>query len=260
MRRMAPNHSPSRGKTYLYIYRNDVLNRVYVGIGSSPARAWQPHNPAVDTLRAHSDTEVFITDAPFPDRPSAEMAESAAICAAAAAGTEVLSDRDDLSALTNIAKVSSSKHLRVAVYRRDGVVRFDDLERTALVTLSFDAIGRGSTRRPVLHGGRSAQVFHKRATRFWGLSAADQRRRRKQLPDGTLPRDVERLIAVQKSTHTILGAWTLDDRQWRQTSGGWVFITRDELPELRGQQLDWCGAQPGNLLTWSPDIRAEIKA
>lgn len=244
---------------YLYIYRNDVLNSVYVGIGSSPARAWQSHNPEAEALLNHPETEVFITDEPFADPLSAEMAESAAICAAAATGTRVLSDRSDVGALTNIAKVGSSKYLRVALFRRDGVVRYDDLERTALVILTFDAIGEGDSRRPALHGGRAAEVFHKRATEVWGLGEANKRRLRKTLQDGSLPRDVDRLIAVQKATGTILGAWTLDDLQWQQvSSNGWKFVTKDALPELRGQQLDWCGAQPGNLLTWSPDIRSEI--
>jgi hypothetical protein len=182
-----------------------------------------------------------------------------AICAAAAAGVDVLSDSDDRSALTNIAKVSSSKHLSPAVFRRDGAIRYDDLDRTALVILSLDEIGEGTSYRPTLHSGRDEGVFHMRATRWWPLKSADTRRHRKRAPDGSLPRDVERLIAVQKGVGTILGAWRLADEQWRQDDEGWVFLTNGAITDLRGQQFEWCGVYQGTKLTWSSDIRAEIR-
>lgn len=247
-------------ETFLYLYRNDELRQVYVGIGTSPGRIWGGHNPAATALLEHNSTTVFITGEPFPDRKSAERAESAAICAAAAAGVEVLSDRDDLESLTNIAKVGSSTHLRRAVFRQEGTVRYDELERAAIVTLhpnSIDDVGDGA-RRPALHGGRSEEVFHYRATRWWGLGQADKRRSRKKSVDGELPRDVDRLIAIQKGTHTVLGAWTLTEEQWRRDGCSWMFLTDEAIPEWRGQQFDWCGAHPSNAVTWSPDIRAGI--
>lgn len=252
--------------TYLYLYRNDKLRKVYVGIGSSPGRAWEDHPEAAKALLDHPDTKVFITSEPFPDRLSAERAESAAICAAAAADVDVIvggARSRDLASLTNIAKVGSSRHLARAVFRREGTVRYDQLRRAAIVTLhmnSIDDLGDG-TRRPALHAGREVEIFHQRATRWWGLAAADTRRRREMKRTGgdTLPRDVERLVALQKGTYTILGAWNLADEQWRRESGSWMFVTESPINEWRGQQFDWCGVRhSGGALVWSSDIRSEL--
>ncbi len=251
-------------KTYLYLYRNDDLRSVYVGIGSSPSRIWGGHNAHATELLAHPATKVFITSEPFPDRASAERAESAAICAAAATGAEVLFDdrrRSSLARLTNIAKVGRSKHLSRAVLRREGVVRYGELERTVIVTLhmsEIDDVG-DDTRRPALHGGRSDEIFHQRATRWWGLGAADDRRRKAATAEGERPRDVERLIAIQKGTYTILGAWNLADEQWRRDGGSWMFVTEAPIHEWRGLQFDWDGAShSGGSMIWSQDIRARL--
>ncbi|AJW78710.1 hypothetical protein [Clavibacter michiganensis] len=250
--------------TYLYIYRNDDRKTVYIGIGSSPGRVWGHHNSAADALRDESGTKVFITSEPFPDGASAERAESAAICAAAAAGVKVIVDderAEDLTNVTNIAKVGSSKYLTPAVFAREGSVRYDQLTRTAIVILhhdDIDDVGDG-TRRPALHGGRGAEIFHERATRWWGLGAANARRAKKRVGDAGLPRDVDRLLAVQKSTSIILGAWTLSDEQWRRDSDSWMFVTEQPIEEWRGQRLDWRGAvHAGGALIWSPDIREEL--
>ncbi|MBM7410535.1 putative GIY-YIG superfamily endonuclease [Clavibacter michiganensis] len=251
--------------TYLYIYRNDELKKVYVGIGNSPGRVWEHHNDAAAALLAESATKVFITTEPFKDRASAERAESAAICAAAAVGVGVIVDEkraEDLLNVTNIAKVGSSKHLTPAVYEREGSVRYDALERTAIVTLhhdDIDDVGDG-VRRPALHGGRDAEIFHQRATRWWGLGAANARRDKKRTAGGLVPRDVDRLVAVQKSTSTILGAWTLTEEQWRRDANSWMFVTDQPIDDWRGQRLDWCGAShSGGALVWSADIRAELR-
>lgn len=248
--------------TLLYIYRNDDLHQVYIGIGESAQRVWGGHNPRATNLLNHPATKVFVTTEMFPDRASAERAESAAICAAAAAGVTVLSDRDDLGALTNIAKVGSSRHLSRAVFQRDGVVRYSDLNRTAIVTLHLDSIGdmADGSSRPTIHGGRSDEDIRQRATRWWGLGRASRRRERAG-ESGTLPRDVDVLIAVQKGVGTILGAWDLTDRQWHRDPerNGWVFDTEEETTpatsQLKGQQFDWAGAHPSNTVTWSSDIR-----
>lgn len=163
-----------------------------------------------------------------------------------------------LGALTNVAKVASSKHLTRAVFQRDGVLKYDDLSRTVIVTLhmgEIDDVGDGISR-PALHGGRDSEIFHQRATRWWGLGAADQRRRRAGRPEAELPRDVERLVAVQKGTYRVLGAWTLADEQWRRNGASWMFITEAPIEEWRGQQFDWCGAShSGGAMIWSRDIR-----
>lgn len=253
--------APTSG-TFLYLYRNDEIHKVYVGIGDSPSRVWEAHNPEAMELLSHPATKVFITSAPFPDRASAERAESAAICAAAAAEVDVIFDErraKALSNLTNIAKVSASKHLTRAVFQSNGVLKYDDLDRTVIVTLhmgEIDDVGDG-TSRPALHGGRGAEVFHQRATRWWGLGAADQRRRRAGRLHGELPRDVERLVAVQKGTYRVLGAWTLTDEQWRRDGASWMFVTDAPIAEWRGQQFDWSGAShSGGAMIWSRDIRA----
>lgn len=80
-----------------------------------------------------------------------------------------------------------------------------------------------------------------------------------EIPDGSLPRDVEQLVAVQKGTYTVLGAWTLADEQWRKDNGSWMFVSQDPIEEWRGKQFDWCGAShSGGSLVWSADIRAEL--
>lgn len=251
-------------ETFLYLYRNDVLHQVYVGIGASPTRVWGTHNDAATNLLRHPATKVFITSEPFPDRLSAERAESAAICAAAAAGARVMFEDERsvaLGELTNIAKVGYSKHLSRAVFRRDGVVRYDDLSRTAIVTLhlnEIDDVGDG-TRRPALHGVRAAEVFHQRATRWWGLGAADARRRKAAGVDGALPRDVERLVAVQKGEYTVLGAWNLSDEQWRRDGASWMFVTDTALTDWIGRRFDWGRAtHSGGAMNWSADIRARL--
>lgn len=246
-------------ETYLYIYRNDELGQVYIGIGASVARVWGSHNSEATELLKHSETKVFVTAEPFPDRQSAERAESAAICAAAASRIKVISEHKDLSKLTNIAKVASSKHLTTAVYQREGTIRFDDLRRAAIVVLRIDSINDGPdlSRRPGLHGGRTARATNERAVKWWGLGAAQRRRERLRLPDGTLPRDIDTLVAVQTQTRTILGAWALSDQQWRRDEHKWTFLTTDEIEEMRGQTLDWGSNHPGQGLTWSKDIRLQ---
>lgn len=251
-------------ETYLYIYRNDQLHQVYIGIGSSPSRVWGRHNPAAEALLKHPETTVFITTEPFPDRASAERAESAAICAAAATGVGIIVDDsrgEELASLTNIAKVGKSKHLSLAVYQRDGVIRYDDLKRTAIVILHMDGIddvGDGHLR-PSLHGGRDPETFHQRATRWWGLGAANKRRLARHTDGEALPRDVDRLVALQKGTYTILGAWNLADEQWRPDNDSWMFVTSDAIEDWLGKHFDWCGAvHSGGSLLWSPDIRAQL--
>lgn len=248
-------------KTYLYIYRNDELGQVYIGIGASVARVWGSHNPAATELLKHPDTKVFVTTEPFSDSISAERAESAAICAAAASKVKVISERGDLIQLTNIAKVASSKHLSRAVYQREGVVHYSDMARAAIVVLHVDSIDDGPElkRRPGLHGGRELEQIRDRAIKWWGLRSAQLRRERLRESDGTLPRDVDKLVAVQKGTGTILGAWTLADEQWRPHGKSWEFVTEKSIDDLRGQTFDWGTARPGQGLTWTRDIRAQWK-
>lgn len=256
-------------ETWLYIYRNDELRQVYVGIGSSAARIWdKARNDDALQLLEHPATGVFVTSERFPDRQSAERAESAAIFAAAAAGAKVFGDREDLKSLTNIAKVQSSKHIVPDVFRRSGEVSYLGLTKTAIVTISLDSIDDDDPdgdRRPALHAGRSQEDFRLRSTRYHPLGAADARRRENRLPDGTLPRDVTRLIARQVQTGVILGAWDLHDDQWKKDSTGskWIFITLKEASaetgEMRGKLLDMNGEPAGRNLYWSKDIRDSIR-
>jgi len=248
-------------ETYLYIYRNDRLGQVYVGIGENLSRIWEPHNRQAEALREEADTHVFVTDKPFPTRAAAETAESAAICAAAAAGATVLSDLADAPALTNIAKVKDSRYLAQAVHTADGSVDFTSFEKTAFVIASVDQLP--GDLRPTLHGGRSADVFAQRASKYWPLGAAEKRRRAAQLaagqPGETSPvRTVEQLVMVQKGTGTILGAWTLTAEQWRPTGGAneWEFLLDEPIGDLRGKHLDWNGYRVGTLVTWSTDLKA----
>jgi hypothetical protein len=247
--------------TYLYIYRNDGLRLVYVGIGENLSRIWESHNAHAEALLAAPGTHVFVTEEPFPTREAAETAESAAICAAAAAGVDVLSSRDDAPALTNIAKVAESKYLARAVHKTDGVVDFTSFTKTAFVVVSVDQLPGDP--RPTLHGGRSVDVFAERARKYWPLGAAEARRRAAQLSaDGqaspTLVRTVEQLVMVQKSTGTILGAWALAPEQWRRcgSENEWEFLLDAPIAAMRGKRLNWNGYGVGTLITWSVDLKA----
>lgn len=256
-------------ETWLYIYRNDELGQVYVGIGSSSARIWdKARNDDALQLLEHPATKVFVTSEPFHDRQSAERAESAAIFAAVAAGAAVSVDGKDLRSLVNISKLQSSKHIVPAVFRRPGKVSYLDLTKTAIVTISLDSIDDDDPdgdRRPALHGDKPLEEFHRRSTRYHPLGAADARRRENPLPDGTLPRDVTRLIARQVQTGVILGAWDLHEDQWKKDSTGskWIFITLKEASaeteEMRGKLLDMNGEPAGRNLYWSKDIRDSIR-
>lgn len=255
-------------ETLLYIYKNDVLKQVYVGIGGSPERIWGRHNEDAERLRDHPNTEFYVTKEPFPDQPSAERAESAAIFAASAAGLTVLSESGDLDQTTNRAKVHGSKHMVPVLFQREGTVRYDELRKTVLVVLKLSSIGEHheGTFRPTLNASRSDAEFHYRATRWWGLAAAQKRRMRLPLdPEGSIPRDVNRLIAVQKGGGLVLGAWDLSDQQWYYddlTRKGWIFDTADsaspDTADMRGKVFDWCGAGCGTQVTWSSDIRETL--
>lgn len=106
---------------------------------------------------------------------------------------KVLSEREDVHQVTNSAKVVSSEYLIRAVYQREAVVRYDKVQRAAIVLLHVDSIDHRLEleRRPGLHGGRELKQVRDRAIEWWGLLAAQSRRERLIEPDGTLPGDVD---------------------------------------------------------------------
>lgn len=217
---------------YLYTYENQRLGKIYIGIGNSPSRVWEHHNADALTLLAETDTQVKITPVPFANRAQARKAEAIAIHVASLAGLQVL---------TNRAGTTATSELTTAVYRREGVVHFKDLTRTCIVVLKPDPIGD----RPALHGGQTAPVFVARAREFWGLGRARRERY-----------DAIRLIAIQKSVHTILGDWNLDSHDhWTDEAFALLAPDDDDPRGARGKTLNWDGYQPGTTVTWSNDIR-----
>lgn len=232
--------------TYLYIYSNSKQRRVYVGIGDDILRIFQSHNADAEQLLKDPDTELLQTPERFSSRLDAERAEAAAIYVAGLMGAEVISDlRHDGRPVTNRAGVLGTKHLVPAIFRREGRVSYWDLQSTAIVTLKPSAIDDRGT----LHAAKGAATFAARAEKYWPLNSAIQR--------GDKP---EKLLAVQKSSHIVLGHWDLDSARPMNSmeNGDGVFrlvdAEADDVDGLKGKRFDWAGRGVGTRITWSDDL------
>lgn len=220
--------------TYLYIYDNQAQKRIYIGIGDSMERVWQPHNPEAEALRGATGTRILQTVTPFSTRDDALNAEAIAIYLAALMGKTVIAspemaDADvDLNSgqvtLTNIAGTESTKKLAPAVYVHQGpddTVEFDDLTQTAVVVIRSDAIDD----RPVPSGIIDAATFSGRARQWWDV-AEDKRPH------------IRHLVAKLKSSNIILGSWEVDpDGSWEGRQFPLVDPSSDNDRGLKGKKL-----------------------
>ena len=195
-------------KTWLYIYegapRSDEEERrsIYIGIGKSMGRVFEPHNPDAERLRDAKGTLIRQTVEPFSSRKDALKAEAIAIHVASLMGLDPIYDAEDEDELfneddktvTNIAGTKTSKHLGPAIFTREGKVAQDKMEGTIIVPITPGSIeGRASA-----FGGNPGDVFIDRAAQAWNV-APDKRPK------------IRRLVAVLTgSRHVILGSWEVD--------------------------------------------------
>ena len=199
-------------KTWLYIYegapRGDEERRsIYIGIGESMGRVFEPHNPDAERLRDTEGTLIRQTVEPFSSREDALKAEAIAIHVASLMGLDPIYDAEDEDELfekndkpvTNIAGTKTSKHLGPAIFTRPGEVAQGEMKETIIVPISPKSIeGRASA-----FGGNPGEVFIDRAAQAWNV-APDKRPK------------IRRLVAVLTgSRNVILGSWEVDpSREW----------------------------------------------
>ncbi len=195
-------------KTWLYIYEgvrpsNEEERRsIYIGIGQSMGRVFEPHNPDAERLRDTEGTLIRYTVEPFSSREDALKAEAIAIHVASLMGLDPIYDsqdeKDDKS-VTNIQGRKTSKHLGPAIFTRPGEVTQDKMRETIIVPISPKPIEE----RASAFGGNPGEVFIDRAAQAWNV-APDKRPK------------IRRLVAVLTgSRHVILGSWEVDpSREW----------------------------------------------
>ena len=206
----------------MYIYegapRSDEEERrsIYIGIGQSMGRVFEPHNPDAERLRDTEGTLIRQTVEPFSSREDALKAEAIAIHVASLMGLDPIYDAEDEDELfekhdksvTNISGTKTSKHLGPAIFTHEGEVAQDQMRETIIVPISPDSLeGRASA-----FGGNPGDVFIERAAQAWNV-APDKRPK------------IRRLVAVLTgSRHVILGSWEVDP------SLEWVLVNPDANP------------------------------
>ena len=211
-------------KTWLYIYEgaprsNEEERRsIYIGIGQSMGRVFEPHNPDAERLRDTEGTLIRQTVEPFSSREDALKAEAIAIHVASLMGLDPFYDAEDEDdkneddkRVTNIAGTKRSKYLGPAIFMRPGEVRQDKLRNTIIVPISPKPIEE----RASAFGGNPGEVFIDRAAQAWNI-APDKRPK------------IRRLVAVLTgSRHVILGSWEVDP------SCEWELVCPDANPPYR---------------------------
>ena len=209
-------------ETWLYIYEGaprsyeEERRSIYIGIGQSMGRVFEPHNPDAERLRDTGGTLIRQTVEPFSSREDALKAEAIAIHVASLMGLDPIYDAEDEDELfekhdksvTNISGTKTSKHLGPAIFTHEGEVAQDQMRETIIVPISPDSLeGRASA-----FGGNPGDVFIERAAQAWNV-APDKRPK------------IRRLVAVLTgSRHVILGSWEVDP------SLEWVLVNPDANP------------------------------
>lgn len=202
-------------ETWLYIYEGapcsdeEERRSIYIGIGQSMGRVFEPHNPDAERLRDTEGTLIRQTVEPFSSREDALKAEAIAIHVASLMGLDPIYDAEDEEELfekdekddksvTNIVGTKTSKHLGPAILTRDGEVAQSEMRETIIVPISADSLeGRVSA-----FGGNAGEVFIERAAQYWNVKS-DKRPK------------IRRLVAVLTKAHVILGSWEVDpSREW----------------------------------------------
>lgn len=252
-------------ETWLYIYEGapcsdeEERRSIYIGIGQSMGRVFEPHNPDAERLRDTEGTLIRQTVEPFSSREDALKAEAIAIHVASLMGLDPIYDAEDEDELfekdekddksvTNIQGTKTSKHLGPAIFTRPGEVTQGEMRETIIVPISPDSLeGRASA-----FGGNPGDVFIERAAEAWNV-APDKRPK------------IRRLVAVLTgSRHVILGSWEVDpSREWTLVNpdSNPPYSTRVRIPVPHPEQDDVGGFKGkryvGRLqvgVLYSPDI------
>lgn len=223
-------------KTWLYLYESADRRSVYIGIGNSMERVWEPHNHEAEELRNEPSTMILQTIEPFSSREDALKAEAIAIHVATMGGQRVISDLD----VTNRAGTKGTSRLGPAVMRRSGEVPASTLTNTAIVPIRAEAMDE----RPGPYGGRAGAVFSERAQKYWTVAADKQER-------------VTRLIAVLAgSDGVILGDWDVDPLKGYGPDGDvfpLVDAAKDDPRGVKGKRLT--GIRCNSRQVYSFDLR-----
>ena len=149
-------------ETWLYIYEGapcsdeEERRSIYIGIGQSMGRVFEPHNPDAELLRDTEGTLIRQTVEPFSSREDALKAEAIAIHVASLMGLDPIYDAEDEDELfekndksvTNISGTKTSKHLGPAIFTRPGEVTQGEMRETIIVPISPDSL-RGAPRHSV---------------------------------------------------------------------------------------------------------------
>ena len=164
-------------KTWLYIYEGvrpsneEERRQIYIGIGKSMGRVFEPHNPDAERLRDTEGTLIRYTVEPFSSREDALKAEAIAIHVASLMGLDPIYDsqdeKDDKS-VTNIQGRKTSKHLGPAIFTRPGEVTQGEMRATIIVPISPKPIEE----RASAFGGNPGEVFIDRAAQAWNIASA----------------------------------------------------------------------------------------
>lgn len=195
----------------------------------------------MNRLLSAPDTIVLLSD-PFSSDDDAKSAESVAIRVAMTGGRiQWLNDRER----------ARSSRIHPLLPTRPGVLPYLDLQRTAIAVINADVI---DDERGCVLATTPAAAIVERVLRWWPTGAA--------IRDGY---PVARFVAVSKAggvlPSRVVGDWdTLPAAEW--ADDGTIGVRDPTARDPRGtvgMTFDWCGAHPGNQLTWSPDIR-ESKA
>jgi hypothetical protein len=215
------------------------------------SRVWEQRNEEATKILRDPSTKVLQTVEPFSTRDDALKAEAIAIHVAALTGKRVTVAPDDEDESTsfhddegfvtlNRAGTESSTVLGPAILRKPGVVAYEDLRATAIVTISADSMDG----RPSPYGMSSGAVFSERARKWWSVSPRLQTK-------------VERLIAVLSgSGGLIVGDWDVDPRGSYGEDGDvfpLVDADADDPRGTKGMQLTGVRTQPNRI--YSADLR-----
>ena len=208
-------------KTWLYIYEGvrpsneEERRQIYIGIGKSMGRVFEPHNPDAERLRDTEGTLIRYTVEPFSSREDALKAEAIAIHVASLMGLDPIYDsqdeKDDKS-VTNIQGRKTSKHLGPAIFTRPGEVTQGEMSETIIVPISPKPIEE----RASAFGGNPGEVFIDRAAQAWNIASAKRPK-------------IKRLVAVLKKGHVILGSWEVDP------SCEWKLVCPEKRPPYRSR-------------------------
>lgn len=229
-------------KTYLYLYENHSLNRVYIGIARHMERVYQAHNSEAEELRDARGTKILQTIHPFSSRADARKAEAIAIRVAAMAGRSVIHETEEgeIMTYTNISGVDSTKEIGPAVFTRDG--EFDIAQTCGAVVVAITAEEMDDRVAP--SGWQAGAIFSERARKWWNIAAS----RRENLTQ---------LIAVLSgSGGRILGSWEINPSgEWEEVEGGRVAIPlknidNDDFGGIKGMTLT--GHRPNVGATYGP--------